>query len=397
MRKEEFFELLGEMDETAVKAAEQPPARKRRFWLPCAAAIAACVAVAVGVGIWHRLPPEPSPVEPTFPEVDASCEEDEELLFGSAEDLAGYLIEHSKDSEQLLFTLPCQQDPENALTMYTPDFIPVGFSLTQIRLHGSFITMQYENPYNGECISFVWGYKTDGETYLQNAVKTFELTPMDGMPGYYETPGLDDSGTEVNQIYWAAYGSCFEAVIPAKYTDELAAGGSLPITVTAYPFDKEYAWSFLSGKQNSDSSYPKMIHQVKTQYPGQYLYEIPEEIASWEILYCTDGNNGSYKISFRDNGNTIILHIHSSTERFDTMEAYLNRPTEYAQAETKHYSLVEKTDLYMIEDYGDKLFMPGLIAGNGTVFSLNIMDADWRSISREDYLRYYEQMQLSAE
>ena len=79
------------------------------------------------------------------------------------------------------------------------------------------------------------------------------------------------------------------------------------------------------------------------------------------------------------------------------MEAYLNRPTEYAQAEPKHYSLVDRTDLYMIEDYGDKLFMTGLIAGDGTVFTLNIMDADWRSISREDYLRYYEQMQLSAE
>ncbi|MCR4646712.1 MAG: hypothetical protein K5695_15095 [Oscillospiraceae bacterium] len=396
MKKEELFELLGEMDETAVKAAEQPPARKRStLRIAIAAAVAACAAVAVGAGIRHFSPAEP-PIEPTYPEVTVSYE-DEELLFGSAEDLAGYLIEHRKDSEQLLFTMPCQQDPENALTMYTPDFIPVGFSLTQIRLHGSFITMQYENPYNGEYMSFVWGYKTDGETYLQNAVSTFELTPMDGMQDYYETPGLDDSGTEIEQIYWTAYGSSFEAVIPARYTDELTAGGSLPVTVTAYPFDKDYDWSFLSGKQDTGFSYPEMIRQVKKQYPGQYLYEIPDEITSWEMLSCSEGNNGSYKLGFRDNGNTVILHIHSSATRFDSMDAYLDQPTEYAQADPSQYSLVEKTELYMLEDYGDKLIMTGLIAGDGTAFTLNIMDADWRSISREDYLRYYERMHLSAE
>ena len=57
MKKEELYELLGEIDEKAVHAAETPPVRKsRRGIIRFVAAAAACVAVAVSAGIWFQKP-----------------------------------------------------------------------------------------------------------------------------------------------------------------------------------------------------------------------------------------------------------------------------------------------------------------------------------------------------
>ena len=48
MKKEEFFELIGDIDETAISAAETPPAKSARWRIWPAIAAAACLAVAVG-------------------------------------------------------------------------------------------------------------------------------------------------------------------------------------------------------------------------------------------------------------------------------------------------------------------------------------------------------------
>lgn len=56
MKKEQFYELLGDVDEMAVKAAETPPVRKaRKLRLKIGAAAAACLAVIAGVGIGYKL------------------------------------------------------------------------------------------------------------------------------------------------------------------------------------------------------------------------------------------------------------------------------------------------------------------------------------------------------
>lgn len=55
MKKEQFYELLGDIDEETVKAAENPPAKKaKRIWIGFGAAFAACLVALIGAGIWYN-------------------------------------------------------------------------------------------------------------------------------------------------------------------------------------------------------------------------------------------------------------------------------------------------------------------------------------------------------
>ena len=56
MKKEQFYELLGDADERAVKAAEKPPVTKTgKPWIKYGAAAAACIVAVAGVGIGYKL------------------------------------------------------------------------------------------------------------------------------------------------------------------------------------------------------------------------------------------------------------------------------------------------------------------------------------------------------
>ncbi|MCH5205138.1 MAG: hypothetical protein J1F03_10335 [Oscillospiraceae bacterium] len=56
MKKEQFYELLGDVDERAVKAAENPPVKKtRKLWIKIGAVAAACLAAFAGFGVWYRM------------------------------------------------------------------------------------------------------------------------------------------------------------------------------------------------------------------------------------------------------------------------------------------------------------------------------------------------------
>ena len=56
MKKEQFYERLGEVDEKAVKAAEKPPVgKKRRPWVKFGAIAAACLVAVGGVGVGYKL------------------------------------------------------------------------------------------------------------------------------------------------------------------------------------------------------------------------------------------------------------------------------------------------------------------------------------------------------
>lgn len=50
MKKEQFYELLGEIDEETIKAAEKPPVKKKHMWLKYAFPFAACFALILGIG-----------------------------------------------------------------------------------------------------------------------------------------------------------------------------------------------------------------------------------------------------------------------------------------------------------------------------------------------------------
>ena len=55
MKKEQLYELLGDIDEETIKAAEKPPVKKTKsMWLGFGAAFAACLAAVIGVGIWYN-------------------------------------------------------------------------------------------------------------------------------------------------------------------------------------------------------------------------------------------------------------------------------------------------------------------------------------------------------
>ncbi len=55
MKKEKFYDLLGNIDEDLIKSAEEPPAKKPEFtWVKYAAAAAACIAIFIGAGALHR-------------------------------------------------------------------------------------------------------------------------------------------------------------------------------------------------------------------------------------------------------------------------------------------------------------------------------------------------------
>lgn len=63
MKKEQFYELLGDIDEQAVRSAEKPPEkRSKRFKAKYAIAAAACLAAVLGVGIWSYDPDQPKPI-----------------------------------------------------------------------------------------------------------------------------------------------------------------------------------------------------------------------------------------------------------------------------------------------------------------------------------------------
>ena len=54
MKKEQFYELLGEVDEKAVNDAEKAPVKQvKRIWMRYTAVVAACLLVITGAGIWY--------------------------------------------------------------------------------------------------------------------------------------------------------------------------------------------------------------------------------------------------------------------------------------------------------------------------------------------------------
>lgn len=62
MKKEEFYELIGDIDENAVKSAEAAPIKKSKTkWIGYGASAAACLGLIVGIGIWYYHSKDPAP------------------------------------------------------------------------------------------------------------------------------------------------------------------------------------------------------------------------------------------------------------------------------------------------------------------------------------------------
>lgn len=50
MKKEQFYELLGDIDEKTVRTAENPPVRKKYTWLKYTVSLVACSALIISIG-----------------------------------------------------------------------------------------------------------------------------------------------------------------------------------------------------------------------------------------------------------------------------------------------------------------------------------------------------------
>ncbi|MDE6519394.1 MAG: hypothetical protein K2K91_02895 [Ruminococcus sp.] len=50
MKKEQFYALLGDIDEATVKSAENPPVRKKHIWLKYTVSLVACSVLIIGIG-----------------------------------------------------------------------------------------------------------------------------------------------------------------------------------------------------------------------------------------------------------------------------------------------------------------------------------------------------------
>lgn len=73
MKKEQFYELLGDIDEETVKAAEKSPVKKKYMWIKYVVPFAACFALILGIGLNLRNRNKPSPESST---IDNSEEQD---------------------------------------------------------------------------------------------------------------------------------------------------------------------------------------------------------------------------------------------------------------------------------------------------------------------------------
>lgn len=195
--------------------------------------------------------------------------------FDTVDDLAEFIIENKNGNFKSLFERSSNKLNSPTLTVYTLKTLPNNYDLYDITQHGNFISFNYLNDeaeryeatknndnlsdkanfgkdksekYDYELssssdessesysskmikhsdmskITFVWGYNTEGDVYLQNAIKIFGLTEMPDMPDFYYSEADDDYGVHIYQIYWSKDGYCFQLNIPSELFNNVTTYG----------------------------------------------------------------------------------------------------------------------------------------------------------------------------
>ncbi|MBE6861533.1 MAG: hypothetical protein E7497_01345 [Ruminococcus sp.] len=173
----------------------------------------------------------------------------------NVDELAEYIIDNRNGSSSKAFNHSAQKDNESAFTIYSPANIPSGYNLSEIRIrdYSSYISMDYvcDDSENGKSkITFVWGFETDGDKFLSQAINMMELSPMPGMPGYYYIGVTDDYGVEIYQIYWSEDGYYMQANIPTSLIGNF----------------EENDMAVLSG-ESEKAEYNDILLLEKTEYP----------------------------------------------------------------------------------------------------------------------------------
>lgn len=138
-----------------------------------------------------------------------------EESFGGEDELINYLIKSREDQPDELFESSQRSDGEQ-LIMYSFNDIPHGYELVSAKENGNFMTYDYINESDNSKLTFVWGFLTEGDEYLKNAIEMFGLTEIPDRKGYYYSLAMDDTGTYIYQIYWSQDGYCFQLNIPTS-------------------------------------------------------------------------------------------------------------------------------------------------------------------------------------
>lgn len=162
-----------------------------------------------------------------------------ENKFSSVDELAEFIIENKDAQFKSLFANRSEESASSELTVYTLSNVPEGYELNEIIQRGNFISMNYLDKSESE-ITFVWGFNTDGDVYLKNAVDTFGLTEFPDMKEYYYSEAENDYGEHIYQIYWSEDGYCFQVNIPTKTfesSDALIHDNHINIDKTEYSSD----------------------------------------------------------------------------------------------------------------------------------------------------------------
>lgn len=144
---------------------------------------------------------------------DDSCTFD---TFQSEEQLYAYLQEEVARHPDSTFAQNVGRD--QVIPLYTME-VPEGYVLTSIDTtnYSAYISMHYRDDKDStRQITYVWGYNTLGDKYLNEAVEMIGLTAIPGMEDYYYIGAADDSGTQIYQIYWSEDGYQMQANVPVE-------------------------------------------------------------------------------------------------------------------------------------------------------------------------------------
>ena len=186
--------------------------------------------------------------------------------FDNLDELTEYIAENADVRFKSVVERTSSNLKNPKFPMYKLSNIPNGYDLNKVALSGNFISMDYLNDaaqkneliikndmsknddkhfqndleiYDSELssypdessmndlkkstnsnnmskITFVWGYNTEGDEYLKNAINIFGLKPMPNISNYYYSEAVDDYGVDIYQIYWSKDGYCFQLNIPSK-------------------------------------------------------------------------------------------------------------------------------------------------------------------------------------
>lgn len=144
----------------------------------------------------------------------------EEGFFYSYGELAGYLSVNPELCE--FFT-----DENGRISLCVPENLPEKYKFNSIKIHGSYITYNFENSENpAEIFKLEWSFEaTDAEKFLQNSLN-FTYSEIEERPGSYVSSvySTETGEQEAFKTLWTEDGFCFSAIVSEEIFENFKNG-----------------------------------------------------------------------------------------------------------------------------------------------------------------------------